>query len=252
MTLSRDETRRVLRDLDKDHQAALPAFEQGLKEAFTDETIPAEEKESFFLGGWSRRKALTTVGGTGLLAALLAACGDDGDTKASELGKPSKKQDATIARTAASLENLAVNVYQTAIDNASKLGISAPVGEVAKLFQSHHRAHASAFNAAAKAAGGKEYTEANPVALAEFKAAIDGLKTEADVLKFAKDLEVIAAQTYQAVTPSLSTAKLRQSTMAVGGVEARHAAFIALALKENPIAASFQATDKAAGPKFFV
>lgn len=255
--ISRDEVRRQLRDIDTEHRDALPQFEDGLKRAFTDDTIPSADKAAFFLGGLSRRKAVTVGGGATLLTALLAACGDDGESGSSSagsggLGKPSRSQDATIARTAASLENLAVTVYQTAIDGASKLGISAAVAGAAKLFQAHHRAHAAAFNAAAKEAGGKEYTEANPVALAEFKATIDALKNETDVLKFAYDLEVIAAQTYQVVTPSLSTAVLRKSTMAVGGVEARHAAFIAGVLGQPAVPGNFQATDKAAGPTFFV
>ena len=252
--ISRDEVRRTLRDIDREHEEALPAFNDGLTRVFTDETISSDDKADFFLGGFNRRKAFTIAGGGTLLAALLAACGDDGETSAASggLGKPTKKQDATIARTAASLENLAVTVYQTAIDNASKLGISAAVGSVAKLFQDHHRAHAAAFNAAATASGGKAYTEPNPVALAEFKATIDGLKTETDVLKFARDLETIAAQTYQAVTPSLSTTTLRKSTMAIGGVEARHVALLATVLKETAVPGNFQGTDKAAGPKFFV
>ena len=252
--ISRDEVRRTLRDIDREHEAALPAFQDGLARVFTDETIPTNDKADFFLGGFNRRKAITVAGGGVLMAALLAACGDDGGSADASggLGRPSKKQDATIARTAASLENLAVTVYQTAIDNASKLGISAAVGSVAELFQDHHRAHAAAFNAAATASGGKAYTEANPVALAEFKATIDALKNELDVLKFARDLEAIAAQTYQAVTPSLSTTALRRSTMAIGGVEARHVALLATVLKEAAVPSNFQPTDKAAGPKFFV
>jgi hypothetical protein len=54
------------------------------------------------------------------------------------------------------------------------------------------------------------------------------------VLKFAFELEQIAAQTYQGVGMKLSTPMLRQTAMTVGGVEARHMAILAHFIRRSP------------------
>jgi rubrerythrin len=101
--------------------------------------------------------------------------------------------------------------------------------------------------------GGEEYTEANPTAQESFADTIEGLSDQAGVLAFAYDLEEIASQTYQSAVGLLSTAELRQTTMSIGGVEARHQSILAMFIEggdPNPYA--FQPVDKAAGEEFFV
>ena len=54
--------------------------------------------------------------------------------------------DLALARTAASLEQLAVDTYQTGID--SGLVTTMAIADAAVLFQSHHQAHLDALNGA--------------------------------------------------------------------------------------------------------
>ena len=54
--------------------------------------------------------------------------------------------DLALARTAASLEKLAVDTYQTGID--SGLVTTMAIADAATLFQSHHQEHLDALNGA--------------------------------------------------------------------------------------------------------
>ena len=67
--------------------------------------------------------------------------------------------DLALARTAASLEKLAVDTYQTGID--SGLVTTMAIADAATLFQSHHQDHLDALNGVISDAGGEEVTEPN-------------------------------------------------------------------------------------------
>ena len=267
MDMNNDELRRELRDLDKEHREVMPKWRESLFRLFEDKETPLEAKADHLLGGFNRRRfmalsGLAVAGGT-----VLAACGSDSNsssskgstngteaTTATTAASAANKTDQTIARTAASLENFAVAVYDKAITNAAALKISDPVAKAAVLFKSQHMEHASAFNAAATQLGGQPYTDPNPTAAKAFEAQIAALKTEQDVLKFAFALEQIAAQTYQGVGMKLSTPMLRQTSMTVGGVEARHMAILAhfITPPMTVPAAAFQPIDKAVDASFYV
>ena len=265
MDISKDELRRQLRDLDQEHREVMPKWRNSLMRLLVDDTeTPAEAKADVLLGGFNRRRfmklsGLAVAGGT-----VLAACGSDKKSNDTSKGSTAttattaisaaSKTDQTIARTAASLENFAVAVYDKAITNAAALKITAPVAKAATLFKSQHTEHASAFNAAATQLGGQPYTDPNPTAAKAFETQIAALKTEQDVLKFAFALEQIAAQTYQGVGMKLSTPMLRQTAMTVGGVEARHMAILAhfITPPTTVPAAAFQPVDKAVDSSFYV
>jgi hypothetical protein len=138
------------------------------------------------------------------------------------------EMDLALARTAASLEKLAVDAYQTGID--SGLVTTMAIADAATLFQSHHQEHLDALNAVITDAGGEEVTEPNE---AVFKAlvepAVTAAKAEADIVKIAFDLESAAAQTYVFAGGELSTPTLRSTIMTIGGIEARHAAILQVA-----------------------
>lgn len=261
------EIKRTLNDAHAAQKEAMPKFRQGLQRLFLKSNdTPSAAKADAFLGGFNRRRFLVAGGGGLAGAAILAACGDDGDdggtaqsggddSTTTTAGGGGNETDLTIARTAASLEIFAVDVYNTALDNAEALGIStAGVAEAATLFRDQHQEHADAFNAIVTNAGGEAYEEANPTAADEFADTIGGLSDEAGVLQFAYDLENIAAQTYQGVGAAmLSTAELRSTTMTVGGVEARHAAALAMFIEgQDAVPNAFQPTDQAVDESFFV
>jgi hypothetical protein len=261
---------RQLRAVEREQDEAMPSWRDSLMRLLVARNdTPSEAKAQALLGGFNRRKFLV-VGGGGLAAtAVLAACGDD-DTPSGQGGASdgtaaaggattttaaagAGDTDVTVARTAASLELFAVSVYDTAITNAGALGIEQQVGAAAQLFKEQHQQHADAFNAAAVQLGGEEYTDPNPTAADQFADTIAGLSDQAGVLMFAHDLEEIASETYQSAVGLLSTPELRQTTMSIGGVEARHQAILAMFIDggdPNPYA--FQPLDAAAGEEFFV
>ena len=270
MDYNHDELRRELRDLDKEHQEVMPKWRDSLMRLLVDDKqTPTEAKADYLLGGFNRRRFMRLGGLAAVGGVVLAACGDDKKKDSSSNGSTettaaaatgstpasaASKTDQTIARTAASLENFAVAVYDKAIQNAAALKISDPVAKAAVLFKSQHAEHASAFNAAATQLGGQPYTDPNPTAAKAFEATIAALKSEQDVLKLAFNLEQIAAETYQGVGMKLSTPMLRQTAMTVGGVEARHMAILGhfITPPMNVPAVAFQPIDKAVDASFYV
>jgi hypothetical protein len=180
------------------------------------------------------RRQFFRVGGTAVLgAAVLAACGDD-DEDAAETGQGSpaeggdQNMDLVLARTAASVELLAVDAYQAAID--SGVVTTQAVADAATLFQSHHREHAGALNGAVGEAGGEEVTEANSFLMQELVGSAD-LSSELSIVQFARSLEDAAASTYVFAAGALTAPELRQAIMSIGGVEARHVTALDLALQ---------------------
>jgi hypothetical protein len=136
--------------------------------------------------------------------------------------------DIQMMQTAASIENLAVATYQTALSLPFIGGSSA--NPVVKAFamttMQQHDQHNDAFNAAAKALGGKAQTNPDPKYAAVVKAAVPNIKGPADVVALAIQLETVAAQTYVADVSALSDVSARKTTASIMGVEAQHVSIL--------------------------
>lgn len=238
MDLNRDELRRELKAIDADNKAIMPRWYDALRQIIGGGTTMSTDEKAALLGvpAPGRRQFFKIGGATIMGAAVLAACGsdDEGGTTDTTAApgthgeEPGGEMDLPLARTAASLEKLAVDTYQAGIE--SGLVTTAAIGEAATLFQSHHQAHLDALNGAIKDLGGEEVTEANE---AVFKAliepAVTAAKAEADIVKIALELENAAAQTYAYAGGTLSVPALRSTIMTIGGIEARHAAVLQVA-----------------------
>lgn len=238
MDLNRDELRRELRAIDADNKAIMPRWCDALRQIVGGGTTMSTDEKASLLGVPSPgRRQLFKLGGTAIVgAAVLAACGSDDDTgtdattttAASGSGMADPDMDLALARTAASLEKLAVDVYQTGID--SGLVTTMAIADAATLFQSHHQEHLDALNGAISSAGGEEVTEMNQAVYdAVVAPALEGLSDEAGVVQLALDLESAAAQTYVFAGGALSVPALRSTIMTIGGIEARHAAVLQVA-----------------------
>ena len=236
--LNRDELRRELRALDADNKAAMPKWYDALRQIVGGGTDMTTDEKATLLGVPSPgRRSLFKLGGATIIgAAVLAACGDtDDDSGRDEGSSPSTtagdgggEMDLALARTAASLEKLAVDTYQTGID--SGLVTTMAVADAATLFQSHHQDHLDALNAVIGDAGGEEVTEPNAAVFeALIEPAVAAAKAEKDIVQIAFDLEAAAAQTYVFAGGQLSTPTLRSTIMTIGGIEARHAAILQVA-----------------------
>ncbi len=256
MDLNRDELRRQLQAADREQRASLVTWRDALHRIFGDPNVPAAAKAEL-LGVPGRRQFLRIGGATILGAAVLAACGSEAENKAAETGtttttttgsgSPSttvaaagttdKEMDATLTRTAVSLENLAVTIYGVALGDSDAAELPAEVSfdravtDAAKRFREHHQAHADALNAVLVDAGEDRYTRANKYVFDNVVAkALPNLTDQTAVVRFARDIENVAAGTYAFAASALSTADHRRQMMSIGGVEARHATALALVL----------------------
>lgn len=252
--MNRDEIHRQLRAADRAQRAALGPWRDAVARIFSEsQGTPAERAR--VVGVPDRRRFLRVGGSAVLGAAVLAACGEKVERPPSETGitaplpasttlappastspEDGKKNDIAVLRTSVSLELVAVDVYETILGQSSTklpedINFDTVVTDLAKLFGDHHRAHATKLRGLVREAGGNPVEEAN-------KAVVDGivmptlpdLTNQQAVVRFARDVENAAASTYGWAAGVFSTTELRQEIMAVGGVEARHAAALALAL----------------------
>jgi Ferritin-like domain len=259
--INQDELRREAAEIDAEHRQAMPRFRDALSGLFSGESNASEDDRARAVIGMDRR-SLFKVGGVVLLGgAVMAACGSDssssstattaGAATAAATTAPAAAMtgDVTILRTASSIEELAVAAYQTAI--TSGLVKTQAIADAAQLFQSQHREHSAQFQSATKAAGGEPFAQPNPVVLEAIKPMVDALADERGVVALAFELATAAAQSYEAYVGTFADAKLNKAIMAVGGVEARHAAVLAQVLNSlgdttvMPVPAAFQVTDKA-------
>lgn len=253
--ISNDELRRELREVDTAQRQVERSWFSTLREMF-DPDRGATNADRARLLGVPDRRGLLKFGGIGIAsAALLAACGDDSErpalsssttaaaaaTGAGGSGASgSAALDLTLAKTAASLEFLAVETYTTAVK--SGLVTTAAIGDAAKLFQSHHQAHLDALNALLAANGAAKISASNAaVKSMVVDPAVKAAKTEADIVAIAYTLEDAAAQTYVYATTQLSKPELRSTLMTIAGVEARHRAILAFLVQKKTPAEIFPA-----------
>lgn len=134
--------------------------------------------------------------------------------------------DVMALQTAASLENLAVDVYVTAAALPFIKDGNATVKAFVERTTAQHRAHAQAFNAAAVQAGGREQTGPDPKYAAVVQRTLPTIKGPADVVKLAITLEDVAAQTYTKNVVQVSDPALRRLFGSVAPVEAQHKAVL--------------------------
>ncbi|MFF0413198.1 ferritin-like domain-containing protein [Kitasatospora sp. NPDC004745] len=168
---------------------------------------------------WQRGSALAgLVGAAGLASVARAVAASPSATASAD--------DIMALQTAASIENLAVSVYQTAAGLPFiKDGNKTVAAFIAKTTE-QHQAHAKAFNAAATAAGGQAQNNPDPKYKAVVDQALPTIKTPADVVKLAITLEDVAAQTYTKNVGQVSNADLRKLFASVAPVEAQHRAVL--------------------------
>ncbi len=169
--------------------------------------------------GWGRAGVAAGLAGAGVLLASGTAAADTA-------------QDVMALQTAASLENLAVATYKTAltlpfIGGADANGV---VKAFAMKTMEQHTEHAQAFNAAVAKLGGKAQTGVNTKYEAVVNQAVPTIKGAGDVVALALALEDVATQTYVKNVGQVSTGELRQLFASVAGVESQHKAIL-LAVK---------------------
>ena len=138
--------------------------------------------------------------------------------------------DVQMLQTAASIENLAVSTYKTAL-TLPYIGGSSANGVVKAFCQTtmaQHDQHNDAFNAAAKALGGKAQTNPDPKYVPVVNGAVASITKDSPsagalaVVGLALTLENVAAETYVANCPKFSDTNAKKVTASIMGVEAQH------------------------------
>jgi rubrerythrin len=139
-----------------------------------------------------------------------------------------KTMDVQMLQTAASIENLAVATYDTALtlDFIGGASANAVVKAFVQKTKEQHQQHAEAFNAAATRLGGKAQDQPDPVLLGVVENAKPTLTGPAQVVDLAIALEDGAAQTYVANTGTYSNKNARSVSASIMGVEAQHVAIL--------------------------
>jgi hypothetical protein len=248
MEFSHDEVRRQLASSHRAQRHALPTWREALKRTFDADQATTEQEKARLLGLADRRGFLRIGGVAIAMSAVLAACGDDAadeqlpvtGTFPPSPGEPltappgSEALDLNLLRTAQSIEVLAVQTYQQALD--SDLVTTTAVADAAGLFQEHHEQHGDAIASVIEGLGGEPYDDPNPfLERTVVGPAVEVLATEEEVVALAVTLENTAAQTYVFAAEVLTTPQLRQGVMTIGAVEARHLAALNI-LQELPAA----------------
>jgi len=187
----------------------------------------ADEVDEFVSTASATRESLLGGLPTG---GLLAAAGL-GTAMVALLASPAfagKPADVQMLQTAASIENLAVATYETALGLDFIGGGSA--NPVVKAFvtktKDQHVDHAKAFNAAVTRLGGKPQDQPDPMLLGVVNQAKPGLTDAGAVVDLAIELETGAAATYVANVPALGNKNARAVTASIMGVEAQHVAIL--------------------------
>lgn len=139
--------------------------------------------------------------------------------------------DAQILNTALGAELEAIAAYQLGAE--SQL-LEKPVLALAVSFQGHHKEHAELLSKTVAKLGGK------PVAAkAKYDFPVAQLKSQADVLKFAAQLEQGAVSAYLGAVPLFGNRDLAKAAASILGDEAMHWAVLRQALGEVPVPSAF-------------
>jgi hypothetical protein len=165
--------------------------------------------------------AATTLGAAGAVAlvGVLASA-----------AAASNSSDVQLLQTAASIENLAVATYKTALTLPYIGGSAADpvITKFAQVTMGQHAQHADAFNAAAKHLGGKAQNKPDPAFVPVVNKAVASLGSATaaqgalGVVGLALELEKIAAETYIKDTTLAQSTTNKALFASIMGIEAQH------------------------------
>jgi len=176
----------------------------------------------------ARRTFLNAAVLSGAAVALLA--GRDALAASQSKSAPASN-DAAILNSALGAELEAIAAYEVAAGSGL---LQKPVLSLAQQFQGHHREHADLLAKTVSKLGGK------PVAArARYDFPTDKLRNQADVLRFAAQLEKGAVSAYLNAVPIFANRDLAKAAGSILGDEAMHWAVLRQAVGENPVPDAF-------------
>lgn len=210
----------------------------------------------------SRRKVLLG-GGAGALALVAAACGGDEVAEPDATGEPETSTttgaaggggggggDLATAQLAASLEVLAVNTYQAALD--AGLDYPPAVAEFATTAQAHHQEALDSWNELLTTLGETEVTEPPPDLDAMVSDALGQVPNAENpvvaVAELALLLEQTAADTYFDAIPTIENAEALALAASIQPIDMQHAAVLQYVMGQYPVPNAFADAEMSAIP----
>jgi len=185
--------------------------------SFLSIRTPAQARRLFL----SRSGLVLSGAAVALLAGRDALAAKSGD----------KSSDTKILNTALAAELEAIAAYQVGAESGL---LQKPVLDLAVTFQGHHKEHADILAKTIQKLGGK------PVAAkSKYTFPVEGLKSQADVLRFAAGLEQGAVSAYLGAVPLFGNRDLSKAAASILGDEAMHWAVLRQALGEAPVPSAF-------------
>lgn len=239
--ISEQQLRSMTDEMNEMHEATFPQLREALADFGASLRTKAPASRRTFLMG----------SGVALGGLALAACSSDSKksgTGASSSPKAKGGKDNAALATNASLENLAVFAYDSALKAApsGKFGKVPPaVAGFAMNTMKQHAEHAQAFNAALTNAGGKAFTDPNPALAPTIKTEFGKLKDVAGLAKLALLLEMTAGQTYTKQMGTLTSPEALAAVSTIQPVEQQHAAILTFILGQYPVPDTFVKSDLA-------
>jgi rubrerythrin len=174
-----------------------------------------------FLRGTATLSAATIALLSGRHALAARACPEKGDAAS----------DIRILNTALAAEHEAIAAYQVGAES----GLLSPQAlALATQFQGHHKAHAELLASTVTRLGGKPNET-----LRRYEFPTEGLKMEADVLRFAAGLERGAVSAYLGAVPLFGNPDLAKAAASILGDEAMHWAVLRQVLGDEPVPVAF-------------
>jgi rubrerythrin len=146
--------------------------------------------------------------------------------------------DGQILQSAIDIERIAVIAYGAAIDGGL---LSAGVEKVARRFRGHEQEHADALTTALTDLGGTPPQA--PAGVKDVDKVVKGLgaiKSQADILNFAIELETAAVAAYYDAHRRLIDAKLLQTGASIMANEGQHLVVLRQAVKQDPVPNAFE------------
>jgi hypothetical protein len=195
------------------------------------------------------RRQFLQASALALLGTAIAACtkdkpngapGQPTTTEPTTTSSGASPSDIALLKTAASLEALAVGVYQRVAGAA--LVKDPTVLDATTIFMAHHTAHQMTLNELLRVAEVSAVTAPNGELDGKvFQPALAAAKTEDDVIQLLLTLEEVIAQTYVYSTDVLTKPEHRVAVMSIAGTQARHRAVLGSMFAEQSIGDLFPA-----------
>lgn len=181
----------------------------------------------------SRRRLLKGTGTATLSAVAISLLAGCDSMAASKQMAANPGGDVDILNSALGLEYQAIAAYQVGAESGL---LQKPVLDTAVKFQGDHKQHAQVLSSTITKLGGTPVTAKKP---ADYNFPVNTLKSQADVLRFAADLEKGAASAYLGAVPALGNHDLAKAAASILGDETMHWAVLRNALGENPVPVAF-------------